>query len=90
MGREWAHGRNYPSSAHRASLLKDWLEHYNHRRPHSAIGNRPPINRVRNVQRQDSYSLSPYTREAFPARIASRSGSGRSARKSSRTSNQRS
>jgi transposase InsO family protein len=49
MGREWAHGRSYPSSAHRASLLKDWLEHYNHRRPHSAIGNRPPIGRVHNV-----------------------------------------
>jgi transposase InsO family protein len=49
MGREWAHGRSYPSSAHRASLLKDWLEHYNHRRPHSAIGNRPPISRVQNL-----------------------------------------
>src|SRR5215213_467798 len=49
MGREWAHGRSYPSSTHRASLLKDWLEHYNHRRPHSAIGNRPPINRVHNL-----------------------------------------
>ena len=36
MGREWAHGRSYPTSAHRASLLGDWLEHYNHRRPHSA------------------------------------------------------
>jgi transposase InsO family protein len=49
MGREWAHGRSYPSSAHRASLLKDWLEHYNHRRPHSATGNRPPISRVHNL-----------------------------------------
>ena len=49
MGREWAHGRSYPSSAHRASLLGDWLEHYNHRRPHSAIGNRPPISRVHNL-----------------------------------------
>ena len=49
MGREWAHGRSYPSSRHRASLLKDWLEHYNHRRPHSAIGNRPPISRVHNL-----------------------------------------
>jgi transposase InsO family protein len=49
MGREWAHGRSYPSSAHRASLLKDWLEHYNHRRPHSAIGTRPPITRVHNL-----------------------------------------
>jgi transposase InsO family protein len=49
MAREWAHGRAYPSSAHRASLLKDWLTHYNHRRPHSAIGNRPPISRVHNL-----------------------------------------
>jgi transposase InsO family protein len=49
MGREWAHGRSYPSSAHRAGLLKDWTEHYNHRRPHSAIGNRPPISRVHNL-----------------------------------------
>jgi transposase InsO family protein len=49
MGREWAHGRNYPSSEHRASLLTDWLEHYNHRRPHSAIGDQAPINRVHNV-----------------------------------------
>jgi transposase InsO family protein len=49
MGREWAHGRSYPSSAHRASLLGNWLEHYNHRRPHSAIGDRPPISRVLNL-----------------------------------------
>ena len=49
MGREWAHGRSYPTSTHRASLLGDWLEHYNHRRPHSAIGNRPPISRVHNL-----------------------------------------
>ncbi|WP_405053965.1 integrase core domain-containing protein [Svornostia abyssi] len=34
MGREWAYGRSYPSSKHRASLLGDWLEKYNHRRPH--------------------------------------------------------
>jgi transposase InsO family protein len=49
MGREWAHGRNYPTSTHRASLLRDWLDHYNHRRPHSAIGDRAPISRVHNV-----------------------------------------
>src|SRR5215217_6412905 len=49
MGREWAYVCIYCSSDHRASLLKDWLEHYNHRRPHSAIGNRPPISRVHNL-----------------------------------------
>jgi transposase InsO family protein len=49
MGREWAHGHSYPTSTHRASLLGDWLETYNHRRPHSEIGNRPPISRVHNL-----------------------------------------
>ena len=54
MGREWAHGRTYPNSRHRASLLKDWLDNYNHHRPHSAIGNRAPITRVHNLPKQDS------------------------------------
>ena len=49
MGREWAYGRAYSSSSERASLLGDWLDHYNHRRPHSAIANRPPISRVHNL-----------------------------------------
>ena len=54
MGREWAHGRSYPTSSHRASLLQHWLDNYNHRRPHSAIGNRPPISRVHNLFGQDT------------------------------------
>jgi transposase InsO family protein len=49
MTREWGRGRAYPSSAHSASLLPDLLEHHNHRRPHSALGNRPPISRVHNL-----------------------------------------
>jgi transposase InsO family protein len=49
MGREWAHGRSYDSSEQRASLMTDWLELYNHRRPHSSIGDRPPITRVHNL-----------------------------------------
>nr|MBA3264405.1 transposase [Thermoleophilaceae bacterium] len=31
-----------------------WLEHYNERRRHSAIGNRPPISRVRDLLGQDT------------------------------------
>ena len=49
MGREWAYGRTYNTSNERASLLKDWLTHYNHRRPHSALNNRPPISRVHHL-----------------------------------------
>ena len=54
LKREWGLGQRYRSSAHRARALPHWLRHYNERRRHSAIGNRPPISRVRNVQGQDS------------------------------------
>jgi transposase InsO family protein len=53
LRREWGLGQRYRSSQHRAKALPHWLRHYNERRRHSAIGNRPPISRVRNVSRQD-------------------------------------
>jgi transposase InsO family protein len=54
LKREWGLGQRYRSSAHRALALPHWLEHYNTTRRHSAIGNAPPVSRVRNVLRQDS------------------------------------
>ncbi|MEJ7750619.1 MAG: integrase core domain-containing protein, partial [Thermoleophilaceae bacterium] len=53
LKREWGLGQRYRSSAHRAKALPHWTNHYNQQRRHSAIGNHPPINRVRNVLRQD-------------------------------------
>lgn len=53
LKREWALGQIYRSSEHRAEALSHWLEHYNTRRPHSALGGGPPISRVHNVPRQD-------------------------------------
>ena len=50
MAREWAYGVAYRSSRHRAAALPHWLDHYNRTRPHSAIGDRPPISRVHNVR----------------------------------------
>ncbi|RKS68058.1 integrase-like protein, partial [Motilibacter peucedani] len=29
-----------------------WLHHYNHHRPHTALGNQPPIDRCTNVSEQ--------------------------------------
>jgi len=54
LKREWGLGQTYRTSAHRARALPHWLEHYNERRRHSAIGDRPPISRVRNVLGQDT------------------------------------
>jgi transposase InsO family protein len=50
MGREWAYGLSYRSHNERNQALPHWLHHYNRQRPHSSLGNRPPISRVHNVR----------------------------------------
>ena len=47
--REWAYALEYASSDARREALPHWLDHYNERRSHSALGHRPPIARVRDV-----------------------------------------
>jgi transposase InsO family protein len=42
----WAYGALYRNSTERASALDGWLWHYNHHRPHSALGHKPPIARL--------------------------------------------
>ena len=54
LKREWAYAHEWPSSATRARALSSWLRTYNRRRPHSGIGDRPPISRVHNVRGQCS------------------------------------
>jgi transposase InsO family protein len=54
MAREWAYGLSYRSHRQRNQALPHWLDHYNRHRPHSSLGNRPPISRVHNVRGQDS------------------------------------
>ena len=51
---EWAYAHSYPSSTARAKSLGSFLRYYNRRRPHSSLGDRPPISRVHNVRGQDS------------------------------------
>jgi transposase InsO family protein len=43
---EWAYGALYGSEAERAAALSGWLERYNWRRPHSALGRHPPGSRI--------------------------------------------
>ena len=54
LQREWAYALAYASSAARRASLPHWVRHYNERRTHSALGNRPPIQRVRKVTGLDS------------------------------------
>jgi transposase InsO family protein len=50
MAREWAYGLAYRSHRHRNQALPHWLHTHNHHRPHSSIGDRPPISRVHNLR----------------------------------------
>ena len=54
MAREWAYGLLYNSHRERATALPHWLNHYNTTRPHSSLGDRPPISRVHNLRGQDT------------------------------------
>lgn len=46
MKDEWLYVRSYTSEIDRRNHLVPFLNYYNHDRPHSAIGNRPPISRA--------------------------------------------
>jgi transposase InsO family protein len=50
LAREWAYGVVYRSHRQRNQALPHWLDHYNRRRSHSSLGDRPPISRVHNVR----------------------------------------
>ena len=49
MDREWARGQLYRNHSARNRALGHWLRYYNHQRPHSALGGRPPITRAHNL-----------------------------------------
>ena len=44
--REWAYARAFASSAEREDAMRTWIASYNHSRPHSALGGKPPITRI--------------------------------------------
>lgn len=44
--REWAYGRTWHNSAERTAWLPAFLAYYNARRPHSALGHKPPASRL--------------------------------------------
>jgi transposase InsO family protein len=50
LKREWAYAHAWPNSAERTKALTSFLRYYNRRRPHSSLGDRPPISRVHNVR----------------------------------------
>ena len=46
LQREWAYAHRWQNSTERLRSLSSFLRYYNRRRPHSSLGDRPPISRV--------------------------------------------
>jgi transposase InsO family protein len=46
LQREWAYAAVYQDHWHRRRALLPWLDYYNNRRPHSALGHNPPASRI--------------------------------------------
>ena len=46
---EWAYAAVYGSSPERAAALSGWIDRYNFKRRHGALGHRPPIARLREL-----------------------------------------
>jgi transposase InsO family protein len=53
LANEWAYARAYRSESARRAALPRWLHIYNHHRPHTALGGRPPASRVPNLTGQN-------------------------------------
>lgn len=52
LAEEWGYARCYTSEKQRRDALAEWLHEYNHHRPHTACGNKPPITRLINLSGQ--------------------------------------
>src|SRR3989442_514830 len=46
LKREWAYRRLYRTNQGRLAALPRWVAFYNSRRPHTALGGRPPFSRL--------------------------------------------
>ena len=48
---EWAYASLYTGNQARLDALSGWLHHYNHHRPHTALGGRSPMQTLNNLPR---------------------------------------
>jgi transposase InsO family protein len=51
---EWAYAQQWQTSHERAKALSSFIRYYHRHRPHSSLGDRPPISRIHNLHGQDT------------------------------------
>ena len=86
LQREWAYALEYASSNARRASLPHWVRHYNERRSHSALSNRPPIHPRSGPHRAQQLVLLREFRVVrvgvrWAAAVVGRSGSARASRR---------
>ena len=52
LKRRWAYRYVFQTSAIREASLRPWVTHYNHQRPHRALGKKTPMARLREARQQ--------------------------------------
>lgn len=69
LAREWAYVRDYTSEQERRAALADFLNYYNHDRPHAALGGRPPISRTAGSDYRVTFGQPPEPLDTFPQQL---------------------
>ncbi len=54
---EWGYAKACGSESARRNALTSWLHIYNHHRPHTALGGKPPVTRVTNLPGRNKQGL---------------------------------
>ncbi|MFJ9319452.1 integrase core domain-containing protein [Streptomyces globisporus] len=70
LARERAYVRAYTSERERRAALANFLNYYNHERPHSALGGRPPISRTSGSDYRVVFKLPPAPLNTAPRQLA--------------------
>lgn len=69
LAREWAYVRAYTSEGERRGALADFINYYNHDRPHAALGGRPPVSRTAGGEHRIVFERIPEPLEDDPQQL---------------------
>jgi transposase InsO family protein len=69
LAREWAYVRNYNSEHERRVALADFLNYYNHERPHTALSGKPPISRTSGSDYRVTFDQPPEPLDILPRQL---------------------
>lgn len=69
LAREWAYVRDYTSEHERRVSLANFLNYYNHERPHAVLGGKPPISRTAGSDYRVTFDQPPEPLDILPQQL---------------------